>query len=129
MPPPKLDWTDQRIERIVGNLLRAGVIVAAVIVVIGGIFYLVRYGSASPHYRVFRGEPSNLRSVRDILNIAIFSHSRSLIQFGILLLMATPLARVALLVFAFARERDRTYTFVALIVLLLLLFSFTGRGL
>ncbi|PYT34851.1 MAG: DUF1634 domain-containing protein, partial [Acidobacteria bacterium] len=45
---------------------------------------------------------------------------RGIIQLGLLLLIATPIARVAYLVYAFARPGDRLYALIALIVLLLL---------
>lgn len=48
MPSPKQPWTDQRVEEIVGNLLRGGVIVAAIVVLAGGFVYLVRYGGPRP---------------------------------------------------------------------------------
>jgi uncharacterized membrane protein len=35
------DWNDGRVELIVGNFLRVGVIISAVFVLIGGIFYLL----------------------------------------------------------------------------------------
>ena len=76
----KSRWTDERVEQVMGNLLRAGVILAAIVVLAGGIFYLIRYGSTSPDYRVFRGEPADLRSVSGILTDAIHLHSRGLIQ-------------------------------------------------
>jgi uncharacterized membrane protein len=48
---------------------------------------------------------------------------------GILILIATPVARVAFSVFAFAEERDRMYVIVTLIVLALLLFSLSATNL
>jgi uncharacterized membrane protein len=48
----------------------------------------------------------------------------TIIQLGILLLIATPVARVAFALVAFAIERDRLYVAVSLIVLAVLLFSF-----
>ena len=54
-----------------GNLLRAGVSLAAAVALMGGIFYLIRYHSTLPGYRVFRGEPADLRSVSGILAEAI----------------------------------------------------------
>jgi uncharacterized membrane protein len=119
-------WTDQQIDNIIGALLRLGVIVAALVVLAGGILYLYRYGAAAPAYRVFHGEPSDLRSVRGILSDAISLRSRGIIQFGLLLLIATPLVRVAFTVIAFALQRDRTYVTVTLIVLALLLYSLIG---
>ena len=72
-------WSDERVEEIMGNLLRAGVILAAIVVLAGGIYYLIRYGTTSPDYRVFRGEPADLRSVSGILIDVTELHSRGLI--------------------------------------------------
>lgn len=126
MPKPKRAWTDQRVEIILGRLLRGGVILAAAIVLIGGVFYLARHGTAFPDYRVFRGEPADLRSVHGIVADVLTWSSRGLIQFGLLLLVATPVTRVAFSVFAFIRLRDRMYVIVTLIVLVLLLYSLSG---
>jgi len=109
-----------------GNLLRAGVILAAIVVLVGGIFYLIRYGAIAPDYRVFRGEPANLRSVSGILADAIELHSRGLIQLGLLMLVATPVARVVFSVFAFTRQHDLTYVVLTLIVFALLIYSLAG---
>jgi uncharacterized membrane protein len=122
-------WTDERVERVIGNLLRWGVILAAAVVLAGGVIYLARYGSTIPDYRVFRGEPSDLRNVSGIVTGAVSWHSRGVILFGLLLLIATPVARVAFSVVAFALQRDRTYVVVTLIVLAVLLYSLTRAGL
>jgi uncharacterized membrane protein len=53
--------------------------------------------------------------------------SRSVIEFGILLLIATPVCRVIFGVVGFALLRDRFYTAVSAIVLAILLFSFFVR--
>jgi uncharacterized membrane protein len=126
MPKPKRAWTDQRVEINLGRLLRGGVFLAAAIVLIGGVLYLARHGTAFPIYRVFRGEPTDLRSVHGIVADVLTWSSRGLIQFGLLLLVATPVARVAFSVFAFIRLRDRMYVIVTLIVLILLLYSLSG---
>ena len=116
-------WTDERVEGVIGNLLRWGVILAAAVVLAGGAIHLFRYGSTISDYRVFHGEPSDLRDVSGILKGAFSWNSRGLIQFGLLLLIATPVARVAFSVVAFALQRDRTYVVVTLIVLGVLLYS------
>ena len=118
---------DKRVEEIIGILLRTGVILAAAVIFVGGIFFLARYGSSPTHYRAFQGEPNELRHAFTILQYARSLHARGIIQFGILLLIATPVARVAFTVFAFAYERDWTYVVVTLIVLGLLLYSL-GAG-
>jgi uncharacterized membrane protein len=122
-------WTDERLEKIVGHILQIGVIAAASIVLLGGIFYLGRYGSVSPHYDIFHGEPANLRSVSGIMKSGLSFHTRGLIQLGVLLLIATPIARVVFSIIAFALQRDRTYIVVTLIVLGVLFYSLFGRGL
>jgi uncharacterized membrane protein len=119
-------WSDERVEEVMGNLLRAGVILAAIVVLAGGISYLISYGTTSPDYRVFRGEPADLRHVSGILADAIGLHSRGLIQFGLLVLVATPVARVAFSVFAFARQHDLTYVVLTLIVFTVLIYSLVG---
>lgn len=114
---------DKRVEEIIGTLLRTGVILAAAVVLIGGVFYLARYGSSPAHYGIFLGEPGDLSHVLAILRGALELHPRGMIQLGILLLIATPVARVIFTVFAFAHERDWTYVVITLIVLALLLYS------
>ena len=122
-------WTDERMEKIVGHILQVGVIAAGSIVLLGGILYLGRYGFVSPHYDVFHGEPANLRSVSGIMKSALSFHTRGLIQLGVLLLIATPIARVVFSIIAFALERDRAYILVTLIVLGVLFYSLFGGGL
>lgn len=114
---------DKSTDEIIGNLLRTGVLLAAAVVLAGGVLYLLRFGGSPSNYRVFRGEPTDLRHVGDIFHRAIALDPRGLIQFGLLLLIATPVARVAFSVLAFAYERDRTYVVVTLIVLALLIYS------
>ena len=114
-------WTDQRVEETVSILLRIGVTSAAGVVLFGGILYLAQYGSAIPHYQQFHGEPPQLRTLNGIF-AAMFTHdSRAIIQFGLLLLILTPIARVVFSVFAFLRQHDRLYILVTLIVLAVLM--------
>ncbi len=121
--------SDEQIEGIVGNLLRIGVLMAAILVLAGGIFYLIRYGPTPPDYRLFRGEPKELRSLPGILMDALALDSRGMIQLGLLLLIATPVARVIFSVVAFALQRDLTYVIVTSIVLALLLYCLSGGSL
>jgi uncharacterized membrane protein len=122
----KKAWTDQQIDDIIGILLRAGVILSALLVLFGGTLYLVRHGNMLPDYHVFRGEPSDLRNVERIIKDALSSSSRGMIQFGLLVLIATPVARVAFTILAFALQRDRIYVTVTLIVFAVLLYSLIG---
>ena len=114
---------DRRVDQIIGNLLRTGVLLAAAVVLVGGILFLVHNGSLPVAYRLFRGEPSDLRHVSDIFQQFIALDPRGIIQFGILLLIATPIGRVVFTVFAFAYARDWTYVVITIIVLVLLIYS------
>jgi uncharacterized membrane protein len=116
-------WTDYRAEQIIGNLLRAGVVLATLVVVCGGALYLIRYGAMPADRHLFHGEPIELRTPSGILNGVSQGSSRAMMQLGVLLLVATPVARVAFSVYAFARERDTLYVGITLTVLGLLIFS------
>jgi uncharacterized membrane protein len=115
--------TDERLEQIVANLLRSGVTIAAAVVLIGGIGYLLHQGGELPAWRVFHGEPDTYRSLRGIATAAVQLDWLAIIQFGLLLLIATPIARVALALVAFGLEKDRVYTIVTAIVLTVLLYG------
>jgi uncharacterized membrane protein len=120
-------WTDERVDLIVSRFLLVGIIVASVFVFIGGVFYLAAYGTDIPEYKIFSGEPAALRSVHGIVADAVSLRSRGIIQLGLLLLMFTPVAWVAFLLFAFAKQKDRTYVVVTAIVLATLLYSLVGK--
>jgi len=122
-------WTDARVAEIIGGLLRAGVISAATVVIAGAAVYLIRHGHAAVHYSVFKGEPSDLRTLSGIRQDALSLHGRGIIQLGLIILIATPVARVAFSVVAFALEHDALYVVVTLAVLAVLIFSLTGAHL
>ncbi len=114
---------DRRLEIIIGRLLQTGVLLAAAMVVAGGAFYLVQHHSERVDFRAFVPGSQDLRTLPGIVRSAAHFHSEALIQIGLLLLIATPIARVAMAIVGFALERDRLYTVVSLIVLLILAFS------
>jgi uncharacterized membrane protein len=120
--------TDRKMDEIIGAMLRYGVMLSASVVAAGGIWYLIQYGTTPPGYHVFRGEPEYLRHLRGIVSGVPGFHCRRVMQLGLLLLIATPVARVAFSVVAFALQRDRAYVVITLIVLAVLLFSLTGRA-
>ena len=119
---------EEQTDRVIGVLLRTGVIAAASIVLAGGLWYLARFGTLIPNYRTFHGEPQDLRSVAGVWKGVLGLNPRSLIQFGLLLLIATPIARVAFSVIAFAIERDRLYVAFTIVVLMVLVWSLSGMG-
>ena len=123
-----MPWTDRRVENIIGNLLRAGVLLSALVVLAGGAIFLLRHGGSPADYRVFHGEPSQLSHVAGIVRGALGLSGRGLIQLGLLLLIATPVARVAFSIFGFAAEKDWMYVGFTTVVLLILLYSLVGSS-
>jgi uncharacterized membrane protein len=121
-------WSDENVELFVGNLLRWGVILAASVTAVGGAIFLLVHGGRLADYRVFHGQPDALKSVSQVTRNAIRLQPEALIQLGLLLLIATPIARVALSLLAFFKQHDRTYIVVTAIVLAILLYSLTGAG-
>lgn len=114
---------DRRLENVIGNLLRAGVLTAAAVVLVGGLSYLVQHHGQRVNYRQFHAEAAEMRSVPAIALAAAHLRSEGLIQFGLLLLIATPVARVVLAIAGFYLERDHLYVVVSAIVLGILVFS------
>jgi len=115
--------TDSEIERLVSVLLRAGVLLAAAVVLGGGFYFLWRHGMDPVNYRYFVGQPNIDRRVVEIVKGAFSGRARSIIQLGILLLIATPIARVILCLVAFASQRDSKFVVITAIVLAVLLYS------
>ncbi len=123
---------DQRMEIAMGMLLRIGVILAAVLVAIGGVLVLRHPGSPVPDYTVFHPPAKHaasasanvpFRSISGVLEQLHTGSGGSIIALGLLVLVATPIARVIFAIIGFARERDLLYTVVSLIVLGILAFS------
>jgi len=119
-------WTDQRIEVIIGSLLRAGVLLSAAVVLFGGVVYLARHGHETVNYTTFDGEPEALKSIPAVIEGVVAFRARAIIQLGLLLLIATPIARVAFSAIAFALEKDYMYVAITLVVLAILLYSLLG---
>lgn len=116
--------TDHRLEIAMGHMLRVGVTVAAFVVLAGGVLYLFQAQGTPPDYQHFHGAPATYEHIASIVSGALHFDSRSLIEFGILLLIATPIGRVIFGVVGFALLKDRLYAVISLIVLIVLLGSF-----
>jgi uncharacterized membrane protein len=115
------------LEQAMGRMLQIGVTVAALVVLAGGILYLLQSGGTKPDYAHFQGAPAALTTVSGIFSGAMHMNASSVIGFGILLLIATPICRVIFGVVGFAVLRDKLYTMVSVVVLVILLYSFVAK--
>jgi uncharacterized membrane protein len=114
---------DLSLEIVIGKLLRTGVLLSAGVVLLGGVFYLYQHGHSQVEFHHFTAATEGTTTVSGILRSAGRLESEGFIQLGLLILIATPVARVALAVCGFAVERDWLYVGVSLTVLIVLVAS------
>ncbi len=107
----------------IGWVLQGGVIISALVIVIGLVLLPTQPGGLSPE-RLLRF-PQTLSQVWASL---LALRPQGIIALGLLLLIATPVLRVAVSVVTFALEKDRKYVVITLIVLAILLFSIFYLG-
>lgn len=113
-------------EVVVSHVLRWGVILSAAIIALGVLLFYVQYltghistAAAETFPHTLGAEIAALRA-GDAIGVVVL---------GLLLLLATPVMRVAVSIVVFAIEHDRLYTVITLIVLIILFISFfSGRG-
>ena len=120
--------SDQDLDVSVAMVLRIGVTLAAIVVILGGVLLRHKLFDTVPDYTHFDPGDPGLRSMTGIVDGAINFTPKSVIQLGLVLLIATPVARVLLCVIGFARQRNMLYIAVSTIVLVILIFSFVRGG-
>ena len=120
----KRKMQDADLERIIGNLLRYGVLASSIVVLAGGIVYLVRHGGQYPQYHEFKGEPDKMRNPLLAWKAVWRGEGRPLIILGLLILIATPIARIIFSIAGYLLEKDYLYAVLTVIVLLVILWNF-----
>lgn len=128
MGRPRRRWTEAELEQWIGGLLRWGVVIAAAVAGCGAVLFIAHHGSMPADFRTFHRVPPGLDSVHGVAAGARALDSLAIVQLGLLLLIATPIARVAMSLVGFALQHDRTYVAITAIVLALLLYSLLGPG-
>ena len=120
---PNGRWTDHQVEQLIGRLLQLGVMISAAVVIIGAVMFLVQHGRDPIAFHQFTTTPSPLWTLGGIVRGALALDSASIVQLGLVLLIATPVLRVALTLVAFALQRDRLYVLITAVVLALLVYG------
>ncbi len=121
------------IENLISITLRTGVLVSIAVILSGVIFTFAHhpaYFSSRPALGQLIDSRENFTSsIGDVARGVRELHGQAIVMLGILLLIATPIVRVAISVFLFAAEHDRRYVVITATVLVLLLISLvTGLG-
>lgn len=117
------NWAQHEMPIVISYLLRTGVIAAAIITLTGGIIYLVHSGQSQVNYSNFQSNPIKLENIKNIVESAAAGDFNAILQIGIFVLIATPVARVFFSIFAFLLERDYLYVILTLIVFGILISS------
>lgn len=122
----KENINDKDIQVVLGTLLRAGVIISMSIVLIGGIVFLIHNKGIITDYKVFKPELSKFSSIAAIFRGLSTFHGDAIVQFGILMLIFTPIARIVFAIFSFFLERDYLYVLIGFIILAIITISLNG---
>ncbi|MGZ4777988.1 MAG: DUF1634 domain-containing protein [Thermoanaerobaculia bacterium] len=117
-------WVDLAISR----LLRTGVLLSIFIIATGLAVTFVHhpdYFSSRPALGTLTNVDDQFpRTIRAVVRGVLDGRGQAIASLGLLLLIATPVARVALSIAIFAVEHDRLYVMITTLVLLLLILSF-----
>jgi len=120
MERQKEGWGDEQMRHLLGTLLRVGVLTSASVVISGAVLFFIQHSGETIDFTVFKSEPARLRHVHTIVLEALQFKSRAVIQFGLLLLIATPVVRVLFALIGFVIEKDKIYILITSIVLSIL---------
>jgi uncharacterized membrane protein len=114
-------FDDRSMELAMGRLLQFGVLLASLVMFAGGVLFMRAHHDDAPNYRVFSSQPEMLRHLGGVMGGIRAGDPSAIIQLAVLLLIATPVARVIFALFSFAIERDKLYAAISLTVLAVLL--------
>ncbi len=120
-------YSDKDVQLILGTLLRVGVMVSMIVIFAGGTLYLFGRYSEVIDYRVFDPHKTGLTSIASVYKGVVHLDGSAITQFGVLLLIFTPVARVVFSVFSFLVERDYLYVLIGLLVLAIILVSLSNK--
>jgi uncharacterized membrane protein YfcA/uncharacterized membrane protein len=111
------------VTNAIGWVLQGGVIISAALILLGLFLLPTRPGGLSITRLL------NFPQTLDEVRVGLLTwHAQAFIALGLLVLIATPVARVAVSILAFALERDRKYIVITIAVLAILLFSIFFLG-
>jgi len=113
-------------QTIIGRMLRWGVFSSAIVTSLGGILYIFTADKNLPDYHSFQDVPDQYKTISGIFKGVLHFDSLAIIQFGVLLLLATPIARVLFSLIAFLIEKDYLYVVITTIVLGVICYSIIG---
>jgi uncharacterized membrane protein len=117
-----------QVELLISHVLRFGVVISLLVVVVGTAVsfshHPAYFSSTAEMHRLSGDKAVFPHTLGDVLRQAARGEGAAIVMVGLVLLIATPVLRVAISIFAFAFQRDRIFVVITSIVLILLLVSF-----
>lgn len=113
------------IDVAISNILRLGVLLSSLFCLVGGIGLTLQDWSKPVHYDAFDNQ---LKTIPGIFELVKEGHPEGIIQLGVLILLSTPILRVAFAAIAFLKEKDYVYVALAVLVLSGLMYSLLFAG-
>ncbi|MFT4062467.1 MAG: DUF1634 domain-containing protein [Edaphocola sp.] len=114
-------FKEKDLQLFIGNLLRIGVIIAMTVVIVGLAVYLFAGGNSTADYSHF--DAAHRFQPHLFMEQLRTGNSKAIMELGVMLLIATPIARVLFTMIGFWLEKDYQYTVIALLVLLVIICS------
>ena len=120
-----MEKSNASLELWIGKVLLGSVIIALIMIVVGGMWYLSLHAKQPFDEQLFRGESLAYASLKGVwLNVL---SPLGLIQGGLLLIIGGQLLRVALTVGIFYRQRDIFFAVITFVILSIMLAGFCCR--
>jgi uncharacterized membrane protein len=122
----------RKVELVISTLLRTGVVTSVAVILAGLAISFVHHPdylyNPAEMQRLTRPGAAFPHTLADVAAGCAALRGQAIIAVGLLVLLITPVLRVAVSIFAFIYQRDGLFTLITSIVLVLLLFSFAlGR--
>lgn len=118
---------EKDMQILVGNILRIGVLLAMIVVIAGLALFIYANGSNKAQYGTFvEGGHAGMAALWSGIKAG---NANAIIELGVILLIATPIARILFALIGFWLEKDRLYMIISLIILCVMAVSiFTGAA-
>lgn len=115
-------YRDARLNLLIGNLLRIGVLLCIIVISIGIILGIIRgdLHIANSFNKVHSSENAFITFYQGLLQLK----TQSIIELGILIMLFTPILRIIFAIIGFLKEKDTLYTLLSIIVLGIIALSF-----
>jgi len=117
----------ENLKPFIGRLMLISTVICFMMVLMGGIFFLVSYGHDPVPWHKYTSYPTIPTTYKTIGDDLKNPTPLGIVQLGLLVLLLTQVARVALTAWLFLKARDKTFAIISFFVLLVLLYCAIWR--